>query len=736
MATTLLRSDVSRKTVVLTVLVGSVVFMGFCILTNSAGVYRRYFDSAIPFVYQLNSSTPGSYVEPIERAHMQWNNVVSAYWIFNRGANSSVTSAVFDGVNLVFFDTDGSVNFPPPTNTIAFSRTYTSTAGGYHAVESDLVWNARDFPPSPTGAPGAQDLQSVMAHEFGHHLGLGHQGSPGSPPGCGPTIQQAVMYGTSSSGDTSKRVLHIHDVAGVSAIYPTWILSGVVTYAGTGNAASNIPVRYIGANAASVGGVENPTGNVYERPGLVFTTEYTGPSGQYANIILDQNFQVIVDQFGYRADTANISFNPPGGIGQTQTIIHNVQLQQAPIASFAGVVRAASNQSPIQARLEFYGVDDPNGLTLAVETGTDGSYSAMLPSTERYNLTITPAAPYQDKLSINNIYLPESGLSQSFELEEAEVLLVIDSGNDTPHATYQSAMDRLNYTRRTFSVADSSTGPGPMIALFQRKPVVVWATGTDTTDALTADERALLVNLLAGGGKLLLNGQRVAKFSPSGDALLAGYLGVEYVGTTTGAAFLRGFAGDLIGNGVNYLVSAGWDHLTLVPGGTGTTIKSLYLTDSTVIAGVRVLGPGSSWGAVLFPFALEALSAVRHDTLLARSFRHLDGVVTSVHPVAGIDVPAEFHLAQNYPNPFNPSTIIRLALPEQSHVVVTVYDIRGQRIATLFAGGQPAGVHQLAWDGLNAGGIPVASGIYFYRMQAVGTHGVVFNAIRKMALVK
>jgi hypothetical protein len=735
MATTLLRSDVSRKTVVLTVLVGSVVFMGFCILTNSAGVYRRYFDSAIPFVYQLNSSTPGSYVEPIERAHMQWNNVVSAYWIFNRGANSSVTSAVFDGVNLVFFDTDGSVNFPPPTNTIAFSRTYTSTAGGYHAVESDLVWNARDFPPSPTGAPGAQDLQSVMAHEFGHHLGLGHQGSPGSPPGCGPTIQQAVMYGTSSSGDTSKRVLHIHDVAGVSAIYPTWILSGVVTYAGTGNAASNIPIRYIGANAASVGGVENPTGNVYERPGLVFTTEYTGPSGQYANIILDQNFQVIVDQFGYRADTANISFNPPGGIGQTQTIIHNVQLQQAPIASFAGVVRAASNQSPIQARLEFYGVDDPNGLTQAVNTGSDGSYSAQLPSTEVYNVRVIAGPPSPDTVKFNSLYLPEGGLTHNFDLEEAEVLLVIDAGGGTPHATYQSSLNRLASSHRTFSAADSGTTPAGVLAGFQRKPVLLWVTGGDSTNALTQEERLLLVNHLAAGGKLILTGQRYARSTPAGDTLLSHYCGVDFAAMTTTITFVRGFAGDLIGNGVNYVGSPGWDYFSL-SGGMGTTVKSLYLTDTTRIGGVRVLGPGSSWGAVVFSFPLEALVVAGRDTLLARSLRHLDQVVTSVHPVAGTQAPAEFQLVQNYPNPFNPSTVIRYSLPERSQVVVTVYDIRGQRITTLVNAEQPAGAHQLTWEGLNAGGIPVASGIYFYRMEAVGTHGVVFNAIRKMVLVK
>jgi hypothetical protein len=103
---------------------------------------------------------------------------------------------------------------------------------------------------------------------------------------------------------------------------------------------------------------------------------------------------------------------------------------------------------------------------------------------------------------------------------------------------------------------------------------------------------------------------------------------------------------------------------------------------------------------------------------------------------AGDAVPKEFRLEQNYPNPFNPSTTIRYALPQHSTVTIAVFSITGQRVATLAETAQPAGFHEVQWSGTNGAGIPVASGMYLYRIDAVGADGKSFVQTRKMIFMK
>jgi hypothetical protein len=75
-------------------------------------------------------------------------------------------------------------------------------------------------------------------------------------------------------------------------------------------------------------------------------------------------------------------------------------------------------------------------------------------------------------------------------------------------------------------------------------------------------------------------------------------------------------------------------------------------------------------------------------------------------------LPSRFALLQNYPNPFNASTTIRYSLPERSDVRIDIYNILGQRVATLFEGIMQSGYHAVTWQ---ADGFP--SGIYFARLQ-------------------
>ena len=95
-----------------------------------------------------------------------------------------------------------------------------------------------------------------------------------------------------------------------------------------------------------------------------------------------------------------------------------------------------------------------------------------------------------------------------------------------------------------------------------------------------------------------------------------------------------------------------------------------------------------------------------------------DSMVTSVRPSDDDQLPEVYSLSQNYPNPFNPSTEIVFGLPQQSQVRLAVYNVLGQEVRLLANGTFPAGSHVATWDGLNGAGNAMASGIYFYRIEA------------------
>lgn len=97
-------------------------------------------------------------------------------------------------------------------------------------------------------------------------------------------------------------------------------------------------------------------------------------------------------------------------------------------------------------------------------------------------------------------------------------------------------------------------------------------------------------------------------------------------------------------------------------------------------------------------------------------------------------LPNGFWLAQNVPNPFSPETLIRYRLAVNRHVRLEVFDLLGQRMATLVDERQAAGEHQARWQGKNAAGKPAATGVYLYRLsldaKVVATRKMLLRRIR------
>jgi len=141
-----------------------------------------------------------------------------------------------------------------------------------------------------------------------------------------------------------------------------------------------------------------------------------------------------------------------------------------------------------------------------------------------------------------------------------------------------------------------------------------------------------------------------------------------------------------------------------------------------------ISGAGELFTVTLAPGTdMTALELTTRDVVNAEivfDLEVLDGVSHTPQPTA-------FRLVQNYPNPFNPRTKIAYELPSSEAVRLSVYSLNGRRIAVLVDEVQGAGHHFAYWNGMDNHGQPVASGTYFYRINAGS-----FSQTRSMVLMK
>ena len=136
---------------------------------------------------------------------------------------------------------------------------------------------------------------------------------------------------------------------------------------------------------------------------------------------------------------------------------------------------------------------------------------------------------------------------------------------------------------------------------------------------------------------------------------------------------------------------------------------------------LRVVGPDGNVESQTFRFQVTS--------------EHLANAVLPVR-LYGVGTPSQNRLLQNYPNPFNPETWIPYQLAEGSDVSIAIYDSAGRLIRSLSLGYQPAGFYNgrgqaVYWDGRNAVGEQVASGVYFYQLKTPS-----FRQTRRLLILK
>jgi hypothetical protein len=100
-------------------------------------------------------------------------------------------------------------------------------------------------------------------------------------------------------------------------------------------------------------------------------------------------------------------------------------------------------------------------------------------------------------------------------------------------------------------------------------------------------------------------------------------------------------------------------------------------------------------------------------------------------PPTGDEVPGAYSLSQNYPNPFNPATTIKFDIRKKGHVKLRIYNVAGQLVKTLVNDVMDPGSYTREWKGRNNLGAEVASGVYFYRLEAAD-----YENVKKMVLLR
>ncbi|PKL87322.1 MAG: hypothetical protein CVV23_15935, partial [Ignavibacteriae bacterium HGW-Ignavibacteriae-2] len=124
-------------------------------------------------------------------------------------------------------------------------------------------------------------------------------------------------------------------------------------------------------------------------------------------------------------------------------------------------------------------------------------------------------------------------------------------------------------------------------------------------------------------------------------------------------------------------------------------------------------------------------------TITLNTSKSIQAVFDFATDVNELTVPEEFKLVQNYPNPFNPSTTIQFGLPVNARVTLKVYNVIGQEVASLLSDNEmSAGYHKVAWNAFNNSGITLSTGLYVYRLHAVGINGKEFVQSMKMMFLK
>jgi len=346
---------------------------------------------------------------------------------------------------------------------------------------------------------------------------------------------------------------------------------------------------------------------------------------------------------------------------------------------------------------------------------------------------------FQINITANNDYATIDSFNLAIGIPT--ILLIDDDAGADYEQYFHQPMSLAKIYSDTWEV--NSQGIPSFAKVLQNYQTVIWFTGDDRSNSLTSDEQQAISEYLDNGGWLVVTGQNIgydliADGTTEDSSFFVNYLHADYLADTVKSTMIRGESGDPIANGMFIYLEdrpgcAGNQTApsAIIPDDGASSILKYIPQNST--AGIRYRDEDKGYRLVYLAFGFEGISGPYQDTaqkFLNRIINWLS-TATEVKQLEYNNVPKEYKLEQNYPNPFNPTTKIKFQLPKEDHVVLTIYNMKGQKIKTLIASKQSAGFYEVVWDGTNRFGSQVASGLYVYRLLTNG-----FASSKKLILLK
>jgi hypothetical protein len=291
------------------------------------------------------------------------------------------------------------------------------------------------------------------------------------------------------------------------------------------------------------------------------------------------------------------------------------------------------------------------------------------------------------------------------------ILYVDDDRGENWGTHFEDALDGAGYAFITQEVLAAGDPSAEEMATYD---AVVWGTGQALNFTIEPDTQEELKTYLNAGGSCFIASQG-----------LLNHLGINdftqnYLGVATRTLFARapsavGVAGDPIGDGLAFDLNQPFTDFaaTMTPG-----IGTMWLIGENGDIGIRY--DSGAFRTVFMSAGFEGIPAGDAVVVMDRILDWLlNANPTDVQPATGA-TDLSLALWQNTPNPFGGVTRVRFAVSREGPVRLTVYDVAGRRVANLVDGILGGGEHSTVWDGIDASGRRVASGVYLYRLQAAG----------------
>ncbi len=407
-----------------------------------------------------------------------------------------------------------------------------------------------------------------------------------------------------------------------------------------------------------------------------------------------------------------LTLSPGGAISANDTA--TLSLDVLGWGEIHGVVQDQGSGDPIRADLAFYHSSFPPDSALFTCSTVPGGGIYSLPVVAgRYRIVVDPEIPYTDR-EVSDIEVTIGASTEAdFFLTPAPLMLVDDDGGDFFESFYSTPLQNAGYDTYVW---DTSVN-GPPLTEHSYFQALIWFTGDQNQNTLTATEQQVLGNFLDSGGALLLTGQNIAE-DLAGESFLADYLGAGFISASSNQLQVQGVAGDPVTAGLSLLLAgvggAGNQTSTdiLCTAGSSSVVCMRYGGASQPIAGVRLESP---YKMIFLGFGLEGASGLG-GTTSRQEF--LNAVLQWFQIPTGVQggnrkaLPDQYRILSLYPNPFNQTVQIQFALASAADPVLQIFSLNGSLIKTHFLGTLPAGIHSIPCRFPNSAG----SGIYFFRI--------------------